>query len=101
MPELTLQEAENILRQDGRFGWLLSSGRQAWSVQDVTRDYEAATGVPVSHDTVTRWFKRLPEGSAENYGGTIGWRAQRDALVVFFGNGRHLRKTDDASEQAV
>jgi len=98
MPELTLAEAESMLRQDGRYGWLLS-GRQAWSVQDVVREYEAATGVPVSHDTVTRWFKRLPDGGAENYGGTIGWRAQRHALVVFFASGKHLRRADDASEQ--
>lgn len=98
MPELTLAEAEGMLRQDGRYGWLLS-GRQAWSVQDVVREYEAATGVPISHDTVTRWFKRLPQGGAENYGGTIGWRAQRDALVVFFASGKHLRRADDASEQ--
>jgi hypothetical protein len=98
MPELTLAEAENMLRQDGRYGWLLS-GRQAWSVQDVVREYEAATGVSVSHDTVTRWFKRLPDGGAENYGGTIGWRAQRDALVVFFASGKHLRRGDDTTEQ--
>ncbi len=63
------------------------------------REYEAATGVPVSHDTVTRWFKRLPEGGAENYGGTIGWRAQRYALVVFFASGKHLRRADDTTEQ--
>lgn len=100
MPDLNVTEAEAVLRHDGRYGWLLSSGRQAWSVQDVTREYEAATGVPISHDTVTRWFKRLESG-AENYGGTIGWRAQRDALVVFFGNGKHLRRGDDVTQQAV
>lgn len=98
MPERTLAEAEAALRQDGRYGWLLS-GRQAWSVYDVAREYEAATGVQVSHDTVTRWFKRLPDGGAENYGGTIGWRAQRDALIVFLGSGLHLRRADDGSEQ--
>lgn len=98
MSELSL--AEEALRQDGRYGWLLS-GKQAWSVYDVAREYAAATGVPVSHDTVTRWFKRLPEGSAENYGGTIGWRAQRDALIAFFAGGHHLRKAEDAeTEQA-
>ncbi len=99
MPELSLADAEEVLRQDGRYGWLLS-GKQAWSVYDVAHDYEAATGVSVSHDTVTRWFKRLPDGGAENYGGTIGWRAKRDALIVFFGSGFHLRRPDDTSEQA-
>lgn len=99
MPELTRDEAEEALRRDGRFGWLLD-GRKSWSVSDVTREYETATGVAVSHDTVMRWFKRLPEGGAENYGGTIGWRAKRDALIVFFGNGGHLRKaSDDDGEQ--
>lgn len=100
MPELTLAEAEETLRRDGRYSWLLS-GRQAWSVYDVAQAYSDATGVPVSHDTVTRWFKRLPDGGAENYGGTIGWRAQRDALVVFFGNGKHLRRADDATNEQV
>ena len=95
---MTLSEAETILRTNGRWGWLLS-GRQAWSVYDVAREYAAATGVPVSHDTVTRWFKRLPDGGAENYGGTIGWRAQRDALVIFFAQGRHLRSADGEAEQ--
>jgi hypothetical protein len=95
MPDLTLDEAEALLRQDGRFTWLLS-GRQAWSVYNVAREYEGATGVTVSHDTVMRWFKRLPDSGAENYGGTIGWRARRDALVLFFAAGQHLRRTDAA-----
>jgi len=55
----------------------------------------------VSHDTVMRWFKRLPEGAAENYGGTIGWRARRDALVVFFASGGHLRKSASDGEEQV
>jgi hypothetical protein len=88
---MELAEAEATLKRDGRYAWLLS-GRQAWSVADIASAYSDATGVPVSHDTVTRWMRRLGEG-AENYGGTIGWRAQRDALVVFFGEGRHLRQT--------
>src|SRR5260370_41501355 len=98
MPDLTLAEAESVLRQDARYSWLLA-GRQAWSCEDVVREYEAATGVSVSHDTVTRWFKRLPEGGAENYGGTIGWRARRYALVVFFVRGKHLGRADDTTEQ--
>src|SRR5258708_39995301 len=98
MPELTLAEAESMLRQDGRYGWLLS-GRQAWSVQDVVREYEAATGVPVSHDTVTRWFKRLPEGGAENYGGTIGWRAQGEAPGGVFARGEHPRRAGGTAGQ--
>lgn len=94
----SLAEAEAELRRMGRFDWLIRSGQQAWSVYDVAREYAAATGVPISHDTVTRWFKRLPDGGAENYGGTIGWRAQRDALIVFFAAGSHLRKTDDMEQ---
>lgn len=90
---MTLKEAEDTLRADGRYNWLLS-GKQAWSVGDVTQEYANATGVDVSHDTVTRWFKRLPDGGAENYGGTIGWRAKRDALIVFFATGQHLRRAD-------
>lgn len=97
MPELTLQQAEDMLNADGRFTWLLS-GKQAWSVYDVAQAYTAATGVAVSHDTVTRWFKRLPDGGAENYGGTIGWRAQRNALIVFFASGKHLRRADDVDD---
>jgi len=101
MPEIPLPEAEESLRRMGRFAWLLD-GRQAWSVSDLAQAYEAAIGVAISHDTVMRWFKRLPDGGAENYGGTIGWRAQRDALVVFFASGGHLlrKSADDASEQA-
>jgi len=91
MPELSLDEAEDVLERDGRYAWLLS-GRQAWSVYDVAEQYKQATGVPVSHDTVTRWFRSLPDGGAENYGGTIGWRARRDALVLFFAEGKHLRR---------
>ena len=99
MPELSQTEAEELLQRDGRYDWLLT-GRQAWSVADVEQAYGSATGVPVSHDTVMRWFKRLPDGGAENYGGTIGWRAKRDALVVFFASGGHLRRNaDDAGEQ--
>src|SRR6266851_3925642 len=33
-----------------QYAWL--NARPSWSVQDVVREYEAATGVPVSHDTV-------------------------------------------------
>lgn len=100
MPELSLTEAEETLRRDGRYRWLLDDPRQSWSVADVEQAYGAATDVPVSHDTVMRWFKRLPDGGAENYGGTIGWRARRDALVIFFASGGHLRKSsDDAGEQ--
>lgn len=95
--EMTLPEAEATLRADGRYGWLLT-GRQAWGVADVAQHYGASTGVAVSHDTVTRWVKRLPAlygpAAAENYGGTIGWRASRDALVRFFAAGRHLRGSD-------
>ena len=97
MADLSMHEAEALLRHDGRYGWLLA-GRQAWSVLDVAHEYGAATGVPVSHDTVTRWFKRLRAGGAEKYGGTIGWRAERDALVVFFASGRHLGSADGAVE---
>lgn len=99
MPELTVRESEETLRRDGRYAWLLD-GRQAWSVNDAAQAYEAATGVAISHDTMMRWFKRLPDGGAENYGGAIGWRAKRDALVVFFASGGHLRRSaDDAGEQ--
>lgn len=92
MPDLALRDAEATLQRDGRFAWLLS-GRQAWGVSELVEEYEATTGVPISHDTVTRWMKALAaEGGAENYGGTIGWRAQRDALVLFFAAGRHLRR---------
>lgn len=93
MAEMTLAEAEAQLRKDGRYAWLLV-GKQAWSVNEVVQAYSEATTVPVSHDTVTRWFKRLPDGGAENYGGTIGWRAKRDALILFFANGQHLRRAD-------
>lgn len=96
MPELHMshEDAEEILRQDGRYDWLLS-GRQVWSVNEVVERYSTEVGVPVSHDTVTRWFKRLPASEAENYGGTIGWRAKRDALVMFFAAGGHLRRSDE------
>jgi hypothetical protein len=94
MPELSLSEAEEALRRDGRYEWLLG-GRQAWGVIEAAQAYEAATGVAISRDTMLRWFKRLPDGGAENYGGTIGWRARRDALVVFFASGGHLRKSAD------
>lgn len=91
--EMTLAQAEEVLRTDGRFAWVLS-GRQAWSVAEIAERYAEATGVPVSHDTVTRWMRRLPPGGAENYGGTIGYRARRDALIQFFAAAKHLRGGD-------
>jgi hypothetical protein len=87
-----LAEAEAVLKRDGRYAWLLS-GRQAWSVAEIANEYSAATGVPVSHDTVTRWARRMAGDGAENYGGTIGWRIQRDALIQFFAQGKHLRQS--------
>jgi hypothetical protein len=93
-----LAEAEATLKRDGRYAWLLS-GRQAWSVAEIATEYSAATGVPVSHDTVTRWMRRIGEG-AENYGGTIGWRVQRDALVLFFAAGKHLRQNPGDESEA-
>ncbi len=91
--ELTLSDAEAKLRADGRFAWLLG-GRQAWSVQEIAEKYAEATGVEVSHDTVTRWVRQLGnlygESAAENYGRRIGWRVSRDALIRFFAERHHL-----------
>jgi hypothetical protein len=87
---MTLDEARAILERDGRFAWLVQ-GRAAWSIADLVAAYQKATDVTVSSATVLRWIKRLPAGGAENYGGTLGWRARRDALILFFASGRHLR----------
>lgn len=92
---MELAEAEATLQRDGRYAWLLS-GRQAWSVADIAAEYSAASGVPIAHDTATRWARRIREEDpvgAENYGGTIGWRVQRNALVLFFAQGKHLRQS--------
>jgi hypothetical protein len=92
---MELAEAEAALQRDGRYAWLLS-GVQAWSVADIAAKYSEATGVPVAHDTVTRWARRIREEDAtgaENYGGTIGWRIRRDALVLFLAQGKHLRQS--------
>ncbi len=101
MAEMRVPEAERILRDDGRYGWLLG-GRQAWSAQEVALAYELATGVAISHDTVMRWFKKMHDlwgpRAAEAYGGTIGWRAQRDYLIIFLASGMHRRQTGTGGE---
>lgn len=98
MPELSLQEAEELLRKDGRYDWLVS-GRQVWTVQEVVDHQREDVGVPISPDTVTRWAQWLhktygTEG-AEKYGGPIGWRMRRDPLIKFYASGRHLGRVDD------
>ncbi len=82
------QEAES-----GSYAWL--NAKVAWSVSELAAEYGRARGVAISHDAVARWMRRLHEENAtyaENHGGTIGWRARREALILFFTAGKHLRQ---------
>jgi hypothetical protein len=80
MPDLTLAEAEALLRAHGGYDWLLS-GKQFWSVSEIVGEFDKV-GLKVSHDAVTRWIKPLP--FTDDFGGKIGLRATRNDLIMYF-----------------
>jgi len=98
MPDLTLPEAEARLHAHGGYDWLLS-GRQAWSVSEVVKALAGSTGIQVSHDAVTRWFKSLSH--TQDFGGPIGLRASRNDLITFFAGRMRGDGLTDAGEHAV
>jgi hypothetical protein len=93
MADVTLKEAESLLRAHGGYDWLLS-GKQFWSVGEIVTEFEKV-GLRVSHDAVTRWIKPLP--FTDDFGGKIGLRAARNDLVVYFAN--RLRSDGDAIDR--
>jgi hypothetical protein len=84
MPDLTLDQAEAILRARGDYAWALS-GKQRWTVMEIKEQLNAMD-IDVSRDTVTRWVKKWPQ--TEDFG-YLGLRASRADLILFLA-GRQL-----------
>ncbi len=80
MADITLREAEALLRAHGGYEWLLS-GKQFWSVGEIVQELDRV-GLRVSHDAVTRWIRPLP--FTDDFGGKIGLRAARNDLILYF-----------------
>lgn len=92
--ELTLDKAKQKLRDHGGYDWLLD-GAAFWSVSQVAEALTAA-GMPISADSVTRWFHTLPH--TQRFSGPGGLRASRNDLILYFasqmGSEKRPRKTD-------
>ena len=85
MPDVTLDEAEQMLRDHGGYTWLLSA-RQFWSVTEVTEQLNAV-GLPVKETTVRKWFQEIATRTPQHFqdlGGALGWRASRNGLILLF-----------------
>ncbi len=85
MPDLPLEEAEQILRSHGGYTWLLAA-RQFWSVAEVTEQLNTV-GLPVKDNTVRRWFQDIATRTPQHFqdlGGALGWRASRNGLILLF-----------------
>lgn len=79
MPDLTIEQAIALLRQQGGYDWLID-GAEAWSASNVA-DRLCESGIEVSSDTVVRWFKTLP--TYQDFG-KLGIYASRSVLLVYF-----------------
>ncbi len=88
--EIDMAEAEQRLRALGGFDWLLG-GQQWWSARDVSEHLKTA-GIGGHKDTVTRWFKMLPQ--TQDFAG-LGLRASRADLIRFFATRSRSASTDD------
>lgn len=78
--EATLQAAREKLADHGGYNWLLE-GRSFWTPAQVMGDLESE-GMPVSNDTVVRWFRSLEH--TQDFGGRGGIRASKNDLILFF-----------------
>ena len=94
MPEMSLHDAEGLLRAHGGYDWLLS-GKQFWSVGEIVEEFDKV-GLKVSHDAVTRWIMPLP--FTDEFGGKIGLRASRNDLILYFAG--RLRGSDSVGEKS-
>ena len=75
-----LLDATQKLDAHGGYGWLLK-GQSFWTPTQVMEGLEVE-GMPVSNDTVVRWFRSLPH--TQDFGGRGGIRASKNDLILFF-----------------
>jgi hypothetical protein len=82
MTDSELEAAREKLRAHGGYDWLVN-GKAFWSVTEVAKALTEA-GMPISNDSVTRWFHALPH--TQRFSGTSGLRASRNDLIIYFAN---------------
>lgn len=85
---LSVEQAEELLRQHGGYDWLLA-GPDVWGVSNIVEQL-ARMGMQVSADTVQRWVRDLAH--TQNMGG-MGYWASRGDLMMFFAS--RMRKAHD------
>jgi len=78
--DTTLQQAIHKLTAHGGYTWLVE-GKPFWSVAQVAEAL-AEAGMPISVDSVTRWFHTLPH--TQYFSGPSGLRASRNDLILYF-----------------
>jgi hypothetical protein len=82
-PTLTLETAEQLLREFGGFEWLLT-GKIAWSAQEVAQGLESM-GIGIAYETVLQHIKELPDTLRV---GGFSIRASRRSLILWFAGQR-------------
>lgn len=78
--DAALDQAMQKLTAHGGYQWLLE-GKPFWSVAQVAEALSEA-GMPISVDSVTRWFHTLPH--TQYFSGPSGLRASRNDLILYF-----------------
>ncbi len=78
--ELALEQAVQKLAEHGGYAWLLD-GKPFWSVAQVANAL-SEVGMPISVDSVARWFRTLPH--TQDFGGRGGLRASKNDLILYF-----------------
>lgn len=91
---MTLDEATEILRQRPEFDWLVNSGKQWYSIEEVKGD---KTGLG---DAALRAICSRGEiDGADNYGPGIGWRMPRSGLIFYFARRQAKGLTNEGKGQ--
>ena len=86
--DIALDQAMQKLTAHGGYTWLLE-GKPFWSVSQVAAALTDA-GMPISVDSVTRWFHTLPH--TQYFSGPGGLRASRNDLILYFASQMGTRK---------
>ena len=83
MPSLDFSTALEILRHYGAYDWLTKSGQTLWSVTEIVDNLEQQ-GAPIKRATIVHWIEQGHFPGAQDFEGRIGWRIQREDLILFF-----------------
>lgn len=89
MPELSLDEAVQLLEDHGGYSWLLDAPPGfSFSVTSIV-EHLAKTGVEPTTRTVQNWIKDLPHTTSQ---GGLGDYATRSDLIIMFAGRMRGRK---------